>query len=208
MDPVDVFDRNTELYEAWFEENQGLLESELEAIRQVLPPAEKAVEIGVGTGIFASRLGIKEGVEPSENMARRARARGIEVIRGRVEELPLKDSNYDLALMVTVDCFLTDVGRGLEEIKRILVPGGSLVVAFIDRETPLGRIYEENRESSLFYREARFHSAAELEARLEAAGFTILARKQTVFTREDRLQPARDGVGQGVFAVLLARKEK
>jgi ubiquinone/menaquinone biosynthesis C-methylase UbiE len=63
------------------------------------------VEIGVGTGRFASALGVPLGVEPSESMRRIARKRGIEVISGKAEALPFRDGCLDYVLMVTV-CLL------------------------------------------------------------------------------------------------------
>jgi SAM-dependent methyltransferase len=44
--------------------------------------------------------------------------------------------------MVTVVCFLDDVVRAFREVFRVLKPAGSLIVAFIDRESPLGRQYQ------------------------------------------------------------------
>ena len=41
-------------------------QSEVSAIQQLLPSIGTGIEIGVGTGLFASALGIKEGVEPSK----------------------------------------------------------------------------------------------------------------------------------------------
>lgn len=208
MDRQTAFPDYPELYEQWFKENNHLFDAEVEAIRALFPASDagKSIEIGVGTGLFAARLGIKNGVEPADKMRATAQARGIEVVDAVAEDLPEGDQTYHTALMVTVDCFLTDVDRAFKEARRILVPGGQFIVAFIDRETEPGQLYEQNKEGNIFYKEARFHSAGEITDYLTGAGFVIEAKKQTIFTLENVRQEVKDGTGAGVFAVLKARK--
>ena len=50
------------------------------------------MEIGVGSGRFAQPLGVKIGIDPSRNMLKFAKERGIQVIRGGGENLPFKDN--------------------------------------------------------------------------------------------------------------------
>ena len=140
---MDIFEGKAAGYDSWFDENPLLLESEAEAIRQVMPEFRNGVEIGVGTGIFASRFGIGTGVDPSPDMGSWAERRGIRFVQGEAEALPLENAAYDLALMVTVDCFLTDPEAAFREIHRVLQPGGKFVIAFLDRETELGAQYEQ-----------------------------------------------------------------
>ena len=109
MNKENPFDAEVEEYEAWFRANDKLLESELEAIEQLIPDNGGGIEIGVGTGIFASNLGIKCGVEPSEKMPAVARKNGVQVLIASAEKLPIEIGSYQFALMVTVDCFLDDV---------------------------------------------------------------------------------------------------
>lgn len=49
---MDIFEGKAAGYDSWFDENPLLLESEAEAIRQVMPEFCNGVEIGVGTGIL------------------------------------------------------------------------------------------------------------------------------------------------------------
>ena len=78
---IAVFDKNTLDYDKWFIEHFNLYQSELLAIKQAIPKNKSGIEIGVGTGRFAQPLNIKVGVEPSDNMARVAKQRGIQVIK-------------------------------------------------------------------------------------------------------------------------------
>ncbi|HCP14729.1 MAG TPA: SAM-dependent methyltransferase [Peptococcaceae bacterium] len=204
MNEDNVFGLHSEQYDEWFTDNHHLFDAEAEAIRQVLPAAGQGIEIGTGTGLFASRLGIRNGVEPSAKMAAKAAARGIQMIDAYAENLPIGDNTYDYALMVTVDCFLQDVLKSFQEIRRILRAGGSFIIAFIDKATPLGRIYEAHKATSLFYRNARFHTSEEIGELLKTAGFKAEEARQTIFTLENHPQEIRDGTGEGVFAVIKA----
>ena len=72
MKQTTIFNTHTADYEAWYNKYPQVYLSEFEAIKeqfQKLPENIKGVEIGLGTGRFSQLLGIKEGVEPSEEMA-------------------------------------------------------------------------------------------------------------------------------------------
>ena len=210
MPKTEPFDKHLDLYEDWFVQNRYVYESELAAIRALLPVEGEGVEIGVGSGLFAAPLGIGTGVEPSEVMGAKARERGICVIRGVAEDLPLKDASFDYALMVTTICFVDDVERSLQETARILKKGGVFVLAFVDKESPVGRIYQAMKEESLFYRPATFFSTKELLQALAKAGLKKELIVQTVFgTLEEvkEVQPLREGYGEGSFVVIRAKKE-
>ncbi len=208
MAKTGAFDTQVDRYEGWFEKNRFAYESQLEAVRSVLPPGE-GVEVGVGTGRFAGPLGVQVGVDPSGVMGDVARGKGIEVVPGVAEDLPFPDESQDFVLMVTVICFFDDVPGAFAEARRVLKPGGSLVVAFIDRETPVGRIYGAGKHESAFYREATFYSAAEVREMLQGVGFASFSFIQTI-TGDPRemtgIEPAREGSGEGVFCIVKAVK--
>jgi SAM-dependent methyltransferase len=166
------------------------------------------VEIGVGTGRFAAPLGISIGVEPSPGMAELARQRGIEVLEGVAEALPFADNSFDYALMVTVVCFLDDVAKAFREARRILKPGGTFVVGFIDRESELGRIYEQKKEQSIFYRDATFYSVSDLVVLLHKTGFVDFSYRQTLFPGEPTDVNVCEGFGTGSFVVIKTHKSE
>lgn len=206
MSEKDLFDDKADDYELWFNENDKIFESEVNAIKAVLPLGKDGIEIGVGTGIFAQKLGIRIGVEPSTLMSLKAKDKGIQIINAVAEDLPIPNQTFDVALMVTVDCFLERIETAFNEIKRILRDEGVFVIAFIDKATPLGKKYEKNKGSSKYYASAHFHTAGEIEDYLNKSGFKIIQAKQTVFSLENTVQSVMDGLGEGVFAVIKAKK--
>lgn len=132
MSKTEPFERHTEQYENWFEVHEAVYQSELEAVKMLMPEFRKGVEIGTGTGRFSAPLGIKHGLEPSPKMREIAVKRGIEVIEGVAEDLPFEDCSFDLALMVTTICFLDDLDRSFKEVNRILEPGGVFITGFVE----------------------------------------------------------------------------
>jgi SAM-dependent methyltransferase len=201
-----IFDTDVQRYDGWFEDNEFIFDSEVRAIRSLFPASGEGIEIGVGTGRFSSRLGIKVGVEPSREMAIKAVERGIDVIISFAEEMPIEDEKYDFALMVTVDCFLDDMHRAFREVRRILSGNGCFLIAFIDINAPLGKVYNEKKQYNEFYRSADFHSADEIQRALADAGFKIKDKRQTVFSFDNVPHKVKSGTGEGVFAVIKAEK--
>ena len=162
----------------------------------------------MGTGRFAEPLGIKTGVEPSEKMARIAQKRGIRIIPGVAEKLPLPDESYDLALMVTTICFVGDPLKSLKEIHRILRPGGYVMLGFVDAATPLGQKYLAHKAQSRFYQEARFFTTDEVLDLLKKAGFFECQSLQTLYGDDLKHLDTRieEGHGEGAFVALRCRK--
>ncbi len=208
MPKTEPFDKHIEEYEQWFTENEGYYKSEIEAVRRFIDDPEGFVELGVGSGLFAEPLGIKRGIEPSRIMAEAARKRGIDVIEGRGEDIPMKDSSCKGILMVTTICFLDDADTTLRECYRVLKKGGKIVIGFVDRESPIGKEYLKIKEKSVFYRDAVFFSTEEILKALKRVGFKNIKTAQTLFPDKGSrdIHPIRDGYGEGSFVVVSGEK--
>src|SRR4030066_1349863 len=203
---IDVFDRFAREYDQWFIENSFAYMSEVEAIRRYIPDSGSGVEVGAGTGRFSIPFGIKTGIDPSEEMARLAQTRGLFIMRALAEEFPFADETIDYVLMVTVICFLTDLPTAMKEVRRVLKPGGRLIIGFIDRESHLGKRYESKKDSSIFYKGARFYSVTHVMDILTSSGFHDFQVCQTLFTNPKdmvRCDSVREGHGEGGFVVLM-----
>lgn len=210
MARIAPFERHTRRYERWFTQHRAAYVSELAALRELLPDPGLALEIGVGTGRFAKPLGIAIGIDPPLKMLACARKRGVEAVCGIAEALPFRDEVFDHALIVTTICFVDDARAMLAEARRVSRPAGAVVLGFIDRTSPLGRHYEAHRDQSVFYRDAVFFSADEVDRLLSEAGFGERAWRQTLtqpLARMIEVEPARPGFGDAAFVAVRARKE-
>lgn len=210
MPNTEPFDTFFAEYEAWFEKYPKIYEAELDAVRTLLPPFEKGLEVGVGTGRFALPLGIQKGVEPSKPMAEIAREKGIETVEGIAEKLPFEAESFDFVLMVTTICFVDDPLQSLREINRILCSGGSVIIGFVEKDSAIGREYEKKRQRSRFYRAARFFSTEEVRLLLNKAGFEDIRCTQTLFgaSLDTADRSIKEGFGEGAFVALRARKRR
>ena len=209
MPKAAPFEKHTKRYERWFEEHTDAYQSELGALRRLLDTTGYGIEIGVGSARFADPLGMQVGVDPSGKMLGYARDRGIEVVKGVAEFLPFRDATFDTALIVTTICFVDDVPRTLAEANRILTAEGSLVIGYIDKNSPVGAVYQEKKEENPFYRDAVFVSTDELVEALEAAGFTEFEFVQTIYHLPDEIEgiePFEAGYGEGSFVGIKATR--
>lgn len=209
MGRVESFEKNVDRYEAWFDRNRAAYESELEALRALLPKSGEGLEVGVGTGRFAAPLGLRVGVDPSKAMGKLAMERGIEVRFGVGEDLPCEDSSFDFVLLVTTICFLDDVPAALGEAYRVLKSGGCILVGLIDSESSLGKVYEKRKQDNEFYQNATFLSVDEVVHNLKQVGFRDFVFRQTIFqnpTEMKEADPVRSGYGEGSFVVVRATK--
>jgi ubiquinone/menaquinone biosynthesis C-methylase UbiE len=97
----------------------------------------RVVEIGSGTGAnlehYPHTIEDLVCTEPEEPMAKRLRKKAegsglnVRVVHAPAEELPFDDDSFDTAVATLVLCTVTDPGRSLREIARVLRPGGRLI---------------------------------------------------------------------------------
>ncbi len=194
-------------YDHWFEENPALYQAEIAAIQRLLPSG-KGLEIGAGSGRFTQPLKINTGVEPAKAMREIALQRGLNVVAGVAEELPFADQSFDFAIFVTSTCFLDSPQTAYQEAARVTKKDGSVIVAFLEKNSELGKLYEQHKHENPLFRDATFYGYAEIVAMLEKAGFANFKTVQTVLPEnathpKDTVLPGHD---QGTFVVVSAQK--
>lgn len=97
-----------------------------------LPPGAEILDAGCGSGrnmVELARYGEVVGIELSDASVAVARQRGVgEVIEGSVERLPFDDDSFDFAVCLDVIEHLDDDLGTLRELRRVIRPGGRLLV--------------------------------------------------------------------------------
>ena len=106
--------------------------------RRLLASLEgEVVEIGAGTGLnlpYYERARRVVALEPSASMAKQLRKRiaearvPVELAVGTAEALPFEDDSFDAAVVTFVLCSVREPAAALAEIRRVLRPGGQLVL--------------------------------------------------------------------------------
>jgi ubiquinone/menaquinone biosynthesis C-methylase UbiE len=204
------FQSLSERYEAWFDSHFNIYQSELSVIKEFITDGSKGIEIGIGTGRFSLPLNIPIGVEPSKEMAKIARLKGINVIEAKAEDLPIDNESFGFALFVTTICFLDDIDKSLKEAYRIIKDPGYIVVAFIDKSSIIGKLYQKKKNGehhNSFYQNARFYSVKEVVNHLKRAGFHDFNYRQTIDNLDNNsIQTIKEGYGEGCFIVIKAKK--
>jgi ubiquinone biosynthesis O-methyltransferase len=175
-------------YEHWRSSRLGRITDALEErlLLDLLGPVRglNVLDVGCGDGVLASALARRgarvTGLDTDAQMLaaadRRAQRESIELhlVRGRAEALPFQAETFDRVVAVTVLCFVRETDRALGEIARILKPGGSVVIGELGRWSPWAAI---RRVKGWFgaptWKAARFRTAKELRARLEARGLNV-----------------------------------
>ena len=141
-------------------------------LRAAIPSRGCGLEVGVGSGRFAIPFGICCGIDPSRKLALMAKNRGIDVVLGEGEHLPYRTGSFDYVLMMTVICFLSDPMMAFREASRVLVPGGTVIVGFIERDREIAMQYQSEKTKGLFLRFARFWNVDEVNLFFENARFS------------------------------------
>lgn len=136
----------------------------------------RVLDIGFGGGLtFAPLLargatvfGVDRAadmVEAAENRHRQAVAAGRLILRtAEVQDLPLEDAAVDRVLTVNTVYFWPDLDLALREVRRVLAPGGRLVIGIRD-----GSVMQQVSPEVFTLR-----TPEELRSATKAAGFSVV----------------------------------
>lgn len=207
MPKTQGYENHATDYEQWFEDNPELYQAEIRAIQQLLPTG-KGIEIGAGTGRFTQPLNIDTGIEPAEAMRKIAHEKGLNMIAGVAEELPVNDDSYDFAIFITSTCFLDSPAKAYVEASRVIKENGSIIIAFLEKNSELGQMYEQHKHETPLFSEATFYSYNDIQNLLQQAGFNNFESVQTVLPGKEVHEQAQvlPGHDQGTFVVVKASK--
>ncbi len=174
--PEGVFGR-----QVGFNMNEGNLVINLRALDVVdAQPGERILELGMGNGAFVKQLLGEDhtikytGADFSELMVEEAIILNQELVdddRARFVlsdglTIPFRDGEFDKAFTVNTIYFWTDAIPMLAEFRRVLKPGGELIIAM--RPKDMMQLYPFTKYNFAMY------SQSDLEELLTANGFTVL----------------------------------
>ncbi len=139
----------------------------------------QVLDLGSGTGRnlpLLPRGMTAVGLDPSLDALRwaRTRAPAIPLVVGHAEALPFRTGIFDTVLSGLVFCSVGDVGRGLDEVKRVLRPGGQLRMLEHVRSRVRWRARLQDLIQPVWTAVAGgCHPNRDTEAAVERAGFRI-----------------------------------
>lgn len=84
--------------------------------------------------------------------------------------------------MVTTICFIDNLTAFFAEAFRVLIKGGTLVVAFVGVERPTGKKYIKTKGRDKFYKTATFYSANKMETFFVNADSIDIEALQSLFS--------------------------
>ena len=183
-------------YDSWYETPLGKtsdrLERELIFSMADVREGEKALDAGCGTGIYSIELARKGAIvtalDASSEMLDWARGKAgraglnINFIKADVLKIPFPDGHFDIVLSVCMLCFVKERDGALLEMKRVLRPGGRIVVALLNSRSPwalLRRLKGVFKETA--YSRAEFISPRGIESSLARADFKDIKVRTCLF---------------------------
>jgi ubiquinone/menaquinone biosynthesis C-methylase UbiE len=115
----------------------------LDMMRSAVPRGSKVLDLGCGPGETSALLMQRGydvwGVDIAEPMIRHARERcGTDQFRlGDLEDIPFPDGMFDAVVCLGAIEYLDSDAKALGEIRRVLVPGGTAILATPSAVSPL-----------------------------------------------------------------------
>ena len=129
--------------------------------------------------------------------------------QGLGEDLPFADQRLGALFLLFTLCFLENPRRVFAECRRVLRPGGHLVVGMIVAQSPWGALLARKKAAGHpFYRHAVFREPEAVEGWLGEVGLRVVERRASLRQPPDALrevEASRAGeCGNAGFAVLVA----
>lgn len=155
----------------WFTGRRRIIASFIKEIcRRVENKPARILDVGCGTGAnleLLARFGEAEGVDISADALAFCRARGLEnVHQCTIEELPYKSESFDVVTALDVVEHLDDDTAGLREMRRVLRPGGR-VLLFVPAFMFLWGVQDDVSHHR------RRYTLGQLQRAVRAAGFEV-----------------------------------
>ena len=153
---------------------------------QIVPQAEgRVLEIGIGSGLNLSfydpaKVSVIVGVDPSAAMQALAQQRAaqisipVEMIALELGQIQAADASFDSIVCTFTLCTIPDAMAALQEMRRVLKPGGKLLFSEHGLAPDLPVVRWQNRLTPLWKPfSGGCHLNRDIPALIRAGGFSI-----------------------------------
>lgn len=142
----------------------------------------RVLELGAGTGLnlqhYPEAIESLTLVEPDPHMTKQLRqklAQGeAELVEAPAEKLPFDDDSFDTVVVTLVLCTVPDQAAALQEIGRVLKPGGQLLfLEHVRSRNPQLAKWQDRFETPWRFLGDGCHCNRDTAAAIDAAGFRV-----------------------------------
>ena len=158
----------------------------MQARAQIVPLARgRVLEIGIGSGLNLSfydpaKVSVIVGVDPSAAMQKLAQQRAaqisipVEMIALELGQIQAADASFDSIVCTFTLCTIPDATAALQEMRRVLKPGGKLLFSEHGLAPDLPVVRWQNRLTPLWKPfSGGCHLNRDIPALIRAGGFNI-----------------------------------
>lgn len=141
------------------------------------------LEAGVGQGVVlkniqkrgGERINSLTGIDLSDRLIAMARnlVPEAKILKADIEQMPFPNDSFDFVVMVDTFQYLLDFDKTLQEVKRVLRPGGKFIVTVPNKKWILFNRYIKARKN-IQPVEDHFFDFKEMKQLLEEGGFKIM----------------------------------
>jgi ubiquinone/menaquinone biosynthesis C-methylase UbiE len=150
------------------------------ALRLLDERHKRILDVGCGTGLMSEKLAASGrhvcGVDLSAAMIRRAQRKSgprLDFILGDAEKLPSENASFDAVVNLISFHHYPNPARAAAEFRRVLRPGGRLVLVAFDGDSRYIRLTQAtNRWAKSIAGNSWQKSSAQIATLLRSAGFT------------------------------------
>ncbi len=232
---ADSFDQYAEKYDKWFLANENVLKSEAALLAHFTGNPGRALSVGCGSGLFEKilekdyNIQIKEGIEPSKDMADIAIKRGMEVRVGTAEDTEFGIGIYDTVIFNGTPSYITDLEKAFMNAFKALKTGGKIVVLDVPKESSYALLYNLAKEIGTwdhpalvdvqppnaypieFVSQANWRTTSEKIDLLKKCGFDAFEFAQTLTKHplysDNKFEEPVEGFDKGDYVAIRATKK-
>lgn len=157
---MQIFDGKARDYDQWYLTEVGAFIDEVETRLAFsmfeVEEGRSILDAGAGTGNFSLKLARKgadvTGIDISEDMLKLAEEKtgaegySIPFLKRDIFETGFEDESFDAVFSMAAFEFIEEHERAVEELYRLVKPGGSLLIGTIAKSGAWGKLYAEQAE--------------------------------------------------------------